>query len=149
LNQHPSPEKNLFQRGKGRNTEQISIDCWISCGGSVMSESNTGMFPKSKNRKSSPKKEFIVENRKTGATGIADPVRPKTGAIRLETAAENSLPTGVTGEERHQLIAEAAYFRAEQRSFCPGYELADWLDAEAEIDTRLSTNSASSTSKDA
>jgi len=114
-----------------------------------MSESNTGMFPKSKNRKSSPKKEFIVENRKTGATGIADPVRPKTGAIRLETAAENSLPTGVTGEERHQLIAEAAYFRAEQRSFCPGYELADWLDAEAEIDTRLSTNSASSTSKDA
>lgn len=32
-----------------------------------------------------------------------------------------------------QLIAEAAYFRAEQRGFAPGNELGDWLDAEAEV----------------
>jgi hypothetical protein len=30
-------------------------------------------------------------------------------------------------------IAEAAYYRAEQRGFVPGYELDDWLAAEREI----------------
>jgi hypothetical protein len=40
----------------------------------------------------------------------------------------------VTHKERHQLIAEAAYYRAEQRNFAPGYELADWLNAEDEVE---------------
>ena len=43
----------------------------------------------------------------------------------------------VTAEERHRMIAEAAYFRALQRGFLDGYELGDWLDAEKEIDARL------------
>lgn len=30
-------------------------------------------------------------------------------------------------------VAEAAYFRAERREFAPGFELDDWLAAEAEI----------------
>ena len=34
---------------------------------------------------------------------------------------------------REQMIAEAAYFRAEQRGFMPGNELSDWLQAEAEV----------------
>lgn len=37
-------------------------------------------------------------------------------------------------QQRHQLIAEAAYRRAEQRGFEPGHELNDWLAAEAEVD---------------
>ena len=41
----------------------------------------------------------------------------------------------VTQKERAQLIAEAAYYRAERRNFAPGCELADWLDAEAEIES--------------
>ena len=36
-----------------------------------------------------------------------------------------------------QLIEEAAFFIAEGRGFAPGHELADWLEAEAEIETRL------------
>lgn len=32
------------------------------------------------------------------------------------------------------LIAEAAYFKAERRGFEPGYEMADWLEAEKEIE---------------
>jgi hypothetical protein len=32
-----------------------------------------------------------------------------------------------------QKIAELAYYRAEQRGFSPGYELEDWLAAEAEV----------------
>ena len=35
---------------------------------------------------------------------------------------------------RAALIAAAAYYIAERRGFVPGYELADWLAAECEID---------------
>jgi hypothetical protein len=42
--------------------------------------------------------------------------------------------SSTTSEERRQLIAIAAYFRAEQRGFSPGFDLEDWLEAEAEID---------------
>jgi hypothetical protein len=35
------------------------------------------------------------------------------------------------------MIREAAYFRAEHRSFVPGRELEDWFAAEREIDAVL------------
>ena len=35
---------------------------------------------------------------------------------------------------REQMIAEAAYFRAEQRGFVPGNEMSDWLQAEADVE---------------
>lgn len=37
-------------------------------------------------------------------------------------------------EQRERMIAEAAYFRAQQRGFQGGDPLDDWLQAEAEID---------------
>lgn len=42
----------------------------------------------------------------------------------------------VTPEQRYQMIAEAAYFRAERQGF-RGNPAQDWLDAEAEIDRIL------------
>lgn len=36
-----------------------------------------------------------------------------------------------------KLIAEAAYYRAQQRGFEPGHELDDWVAAEAEVRRRL------------
>ena len=41
------------------------------------------------------------------------------------------------GEDRYRMIAEAAYFRAEQRGFVAGSEVDDWLAAEMEIDALL------------
>jgi Protein of unknown function (DUF2934) len=41
-------------------------------------------------------------------------------------------------EERARLIAEAAYFRAKQRSFKGGDPVEDWLAAEREIDAKYS-----------
>lgn len=38
---------------------------------------------------------------------------------------------------RRQMIAEAAYFRAEQRGFSGGDPVSDWLEAEEEIDAGL------------
>jgi len=72
-----------------------------------------------------------MESSKPNLKGLPEMYRPKTGASREESAAR---PTRVTPEERKQLIAKAAYFRAERRSFAPGSELEDWIAAEAEID---------------
>jgi hypothetical protein len=38
-----------------------------------------------------------------------------------------------TATEREQMIAVAAYYRAEQHGFSPGQEMEDWLRAEKEI----------------
>jgi hypothetical protein len=52
-----------------------------------------------------------------------------------EPGLQNRIATGnLSGEDRHQQIAQAAYQRAELRGFAPGYELDDWLVAEREID---------------
>ena len=40
-------------------------------------------------------------------------------------------------QNRQEMIAEAAYHRAEARGFAPGHELEDWLAAEAEVDARV------------
>lgn len=42
----------------------------------------------------------------------------------------------VTVQERHDLIAQAAYLRSESQGFL-GNEADDWLAAEAEVDARL------------
>jgi predicted nucleic acid-binding Zn-ribbon protein len=43
----------------------------------------------------------------------------------------------VTNSQRQQMIAEAAYFRAERRGFKGGDAVRDWCEAEAEIDAQL------------
>ena len=43
----------------------------------------------------------------------------------------------VTEPQRMQMVAEAAYLRTERRGFNGGDRVADWLEAEAEIDRRL------------
>lgn len=44
-----------------------------------------------------------------------------------ESSAGNDCP-------REQMIAEAAYYRAERRGFSPGNEMSDWLEAEADVE---------------
>jgi len=43
----------------------------------------------------------------------------------------------VSSGQRQQMIAEAAYFRAERRGFNGGDPVADWIEAEAEVDVEL------------
>ena len=56
---------------------------------------------------------------------------------------DGSIPDGalqstfIEPERRRGLIAEAAYYRAEQRGFEPGHEIEDWCAAEIEIDNYL------------
>jgi hypothetical protein len=45
----------------------------------------------------------------------------------------------VSPEERHEMVAVAAYFRAERRGFLSGLEHEDWFEAAAVIDAMLET----------
>jgi hypothetical protein len=42
-----------------------------------------------------------------------------------------------TAQQREQMIAVAAYHRAQRRNFDPGHDLEDWLEAEAQVDAQL------------
>ena len=45
----------------------------------------------------------------------------------------------VSPEERHEMIAVAAYYLAEQRGFLPGHEENDWQQAVLAIDHMLAS----------
>jgi hypothetical protein len=62
---------------------------------------------------------------------VLAPARPA-----LKKKADKTAPC-LSPEERFQMISEAAYFKAEQRGFMAGDDLADWLAAEAEVDGLL------------
>jgi Protein of unknown function (DUF2934) len=55
---------------------------------------------------------------------------PLYGELVIASAGEDQ--PGVQAEVK-AMIAEAAYYLAEKRGFVPGYELEDWLKAEAQI----------------
>ena len=57
---------------------------------------------------------------------------------------DNPLEFFFSPQSSHQLIAEAAYYRAERRGFNPGHELEDWLAAEAAVEALLQGGNGSS-----
>ncbi len=66
----------------------------------------------------------------TGARKGAKKPDVKTRSRSTKT----SVKAVISGAQRHQLISEAAYFKAEQRGFEVGNAVQDWLEAEAHID---------------
>jgi hypothetical protein len=79
------------------------------------------------------------------ATKKERPEPPKTAksqtaakpAAKPQTTFTGNAQAQVSPEELRKLIEEAAYFRAKQRGFAPGYELEDWIQAEAEVMRRI------------
>ncbi len=77
------------------------------------------------------------------STGVGEKTRSpavtarNNGAKTPQAADTKKAPGKVTPEERYRMIAEAAYFRAQQRGFEGGDPAKDWLEAEAEIDRKL------------
>lgn len=97
-------------------------------------------------KKNVTKKATVVETKE--AKPIKEPAKPKVAKAKAAVVeskeakaskarprpkAADKKPSDVTRKELKHLIAVAAYHRAEKRGFAPGYELQDWLDAEAEI----------------
>jgi len=66
-------------------------------------------------------------------TGPAETIVSKSAA-NLRTVPSKQAQCLVDSLDRQQLIAMAAYYRAARRGFEGGYEVQDWLEAEAEID---------------
>jgi len=66
---------------------------------------------------------------------VPDVPSTRTGQAQPLIAAEAK--PALDPEMRRQMIASAAYYRAEKRGFNGGSEFEDWLDAEAEIDRTL------------
>lgn len=67
------------------------------------------------------------------------PARPVAGDGPAQAAAapEADPQLAIPSDMRREMIAAAAYFRAERRAFQGGDAEADWLAAEIEIDTML------------
>lgn len=62
--------------------------------------------------------------------------KPKSPAPVMKKDSANTLTT-ISPTERHSLIAQTAYLRAEKRGFCGGDPQEDWLIAETEVDQYL------------
>ena len=67
--------------------------------------------------------------------------KPKTAApVEKPLAAKRSVKVPmlpISAEQRYRMIAEAAYYIAERRSFASGDAAADWAQAEMQIDALL------------
>ncbi|MDP1612908.1 MAG: DUF2934 domain-containing protein [Sulfuritalea sp.] len=57
-----------------------------------------------------------------------------TGPEKYARTAGNQESSEAYECPREQMIAEAAYFRAEHRGFEPGNEMSDWLQAESDVE---------------
>lgn len=80
----------------------------------------------------------------TSAAAVAAATKGK--ATRPSASQKPGTPTVITSEERHRLIAEAAYLIAEKRGFQGGSPEQDWYDAVAQIDQMImGTNRGSGT----
>jgi hypothetical protein len=54
-------------------------------------------------------------------------------ALARKASSASLQPQPRAGKSRSEMIAEEAYFRAEQRGFVPGAKWVHWLDAEREL----------------
>ena len=77
-----------------------------------------------------PRSRKVTERK--AATGVKSSTRSRSSSRKSNS--------DHTPEERQAMIAEAAYFKAEQRNFSPGHEELDWLEAEREIESMLANH---------
>lgn len=75
--------------------------------------------------------------KKTTKTAVARQVPTTPKPEQSATTTSQALTPDVSPEQRHQMIAELAYLRAEKRGFQGGDPLVDWVEAEREIDREL------------
>lgn len=79
-------------------------------------------------------------SRKTSGSGRKD---SSASQAKVESEHAGNSETRLSEDERRRMIAEAAYYRAEQRGFSAGGEVDDWLTAEREISQLLQSRDIS------
>ena len=81
--------------------------------------------------KKTAQKKSVSMQKTTGKT-----VRNKR-ATAMKAVVKKIRSTIATPGERHRIIAEIAFLRAERRDFKGGDPVDDWLEAEQEVDSSL------------
>ena len=71
--------------------------------------------------------------------------KPPKAATKARKPRTSAATSEVSQERRREMIAEAAYLRAEQRGFAQGDAQDDWLAAEREVDMLLGGQATSVT----
>ena len=66
---------------------------------------------------------------KASGRSVMAAAKPKQGNSEIRPGSGST----ISAQERERFVAQAAYYRAEKRGFAPGYELQDWVEAEAEV----------------
>lgn len=88
-------------------------------------------------------KNAATRKKATGPRKTAAKVANKQSGAARQSAAKSvgrsrrTIAPPATPEERHRLIAESAFLKAESRGFAGGDPVADWLEAEEEVDRTL------------
>lgn len=74
----------------------------------------------------------------TSSASTETPAPRRRATVKKVQPPPVAQPVAVAAETRREMIARAAYFRAERRGFAPGSDQEDWLAAEKEVDALLS-----------
>ncbi len=88
-------------------------------------------------KKSPAKKSASKKKSRRKKSASKKTARKKTSARSVEAATSNPSLQKIDPEHRRRMIAETAYFIAEQRGFVGGSPLDDWLQAEVLVDRLL------------
>ena len=78
---------------------------------------------------------------KAPPTAAADPGKLGADDTAARNAARKNPPPEIGSQQWQEMVAAAAYYRAEARGFYGGSPEQDWLDAEAELLERLAPKS--------
>ncbi len=106
-----------------------------------MTEATESPAPKTRSKSSKTVAKKAPDGKQSTADvkTAAKPAVRKTAPKKTSTTTTKATQKAATlsAEERRRLIAEAAYLRAEQRGFIGGDPVQDWMEAEADLDSRL------------
>ena len=86
-----------------------------------------------KTKASTPKTTATAKTATATKAAVKKPA--KAAAPKKKVVAETA--PAVSAEHRYHMIATAAYYIAEKRGSASGYEMQDWITAEAQIDLQL------------
>ncbi len=106
-----------------------------------MSE-NSERVAKKKTAKKKVAKKTVKKQAARGTTvkkKVAKKQVPRKKAV-ARTQVSDEILNQVSHRERYEMIASMAYFRAEKRSFEPGWEQEDWYASEKIVEEMLNKN---------
>ena len=102
----------------------------------------TTRYPFAPQKQRDPHELFIADHSKFGRSAVFHYVKqrdnraaqPEIDSTALSRVTRQFVER-LTDDQRHELIAVAAYHLAEGRDFEPGHETEDWLAAESQVES--------------